>query len=135
MIHIELGPSTIVGLGLIVVGLLLYALRIREPNVSRDYDFFFSSIGLLCGGILIFQGWRLDPILLLSQILLSGTAIFFIAESLYLRNNEINPNLFFYKKREIRRNTYYRKLKLKKSLPHYKGWERINYTISISYRN
>jgi hypothetical protein len=35
MIHIELGPSTIVGLGLIVVGLLLYALRIREPNVSR----------------------------------------------------------------------------------------------------
>jgi hypothetical protein len=26
-------------------------------------------------------------------------------------------------------------LKLKKSLPHYKGWERINYTISISYRN
>nr|YP_010252148.1 hypothetical protein RF66 [Sphagnum subsecundum]AND47115.1 hypothetical protein RF66 [Sphagnum falcatulum]AND47530.1 hypothetical protein RF66 [Sphagnum lenense]AND48762.1 hypothetical protein RF66 [Sphagnum pylaesii]QTX94813.1 hypothetical protein RF66 [Sphagnum subsecundum]USG48500.1 hypothetical protein RF66 [Sphagnum subsecundum] len=135
MIHIELGPSTIVGLGLIVVGLLLYALRIREPNVSRDYDFFFSSIGLLCGGILIFQGWRLDPILLLSQILLSGTAIFFIAESLYLRNNGINPNFFFYKKREIRRNTYYRKLKLKKSLPHYKGWERINYTISISYRN
>nr|AND48433.1 hypothetical protein RF66 [Sphagnum lescurii] len=135
MIHIELGPSTIVGLGLIVVGLLLYALRIREPNVSRDYDFFFSSIGLLCGGILIFQGWRLDPILLLSQILLSGTAIFFIAESLYLRNNGINPNFFFYKKREIRRNTYYRKLKLKKSLPHYKVWERINYTISISYRN
>ncbi|CAK9250057.1 unnamed protein product (chloroplast) [Sphagnum jensenii] len=141
MIHIELGPSTIVGLGLIVVGLLLYALRIREPNVSRGinlsqyYDFLFSSIGLLCGGILIFQGWRLDPILLLSQILLSGTAIFFIAESLYLRNNGINPNFFFYKKREIRRNTYYRKLKLKKSLPHDKGWERINYTISISYRN
>ncbi|CAM6042348.1 unnamed protein product [Sphagnum compactum] len=141
MIHIELGPSTIVGLGLIVVGLLLYALRIREPNVSRGinlsqyYDFLFSSIGLLCGGILIFQGWRLDPILLLSQILLSGTAIFFIAESLYLRNNGIHPNLFFYKKREIRRNTYYRKLKLKKSLLHYKGWERINYTIFLSYRN
>ncbi|CAM6044219.1 unnamed protein product [Sphagnum compactum] len=141
MIHIELGPSTIVGLGLIVVGLILYALRIKEPNVSRGinlsqyYDFLFSSIGLLCGGILIFQGWRLDPILLLSQILLSGTAIFFIAESLYLRNNRINPNLFFNNKREIRRNTYYRKLKLKKSLPHYKGWERINYTISISYRN
>lgn len=35
MIHIELGPSTIVGIGLIVVGILLYALRIREPNVSR----------------------------------------------------------------------------------------------------
>jgi hypothetical protein len=107
----------------------------RGINLSQYYDFLFSSIGLLCGGILIFQGWRLDPILLLSQILLSGTAIFFIAESLYLRNNGINPNFFFYKKREIRRNTYYRKFKLKKSLPHYKGWERINYTISISYRN
>jgi hypothetical protein len=35
MIHIELGPSTIVGMGLIVVGILLYAPRIREPNVSR----------------------------------------------------------------------------------------------------
>lgn len=35
MIHIELGPSTIVGLGLIIVGILLYALRIREVNVSR----------------------------------------------------------------------------------------------------
>lgn len=35
MIHMELGPSTIVGVGLIIVGILLYALRIREPNVSR----------------------------------------------------------------------------------------------------
>ena len=35
MIHIELGPSTIVGIGLIIIGILLYALRIREPNVSR----------------------------------------------------------------------------------------------------
>ena len=35
MIHIELGPSTIVGIGLIIVGILLYALRIREFNVSR----------------------------------------------------------------------------------------------------
>jgi hypothetical protein len=107
----------------------------RGINLSQYYNFLFSSIGLLCGGILIFQGWCLDPILLLSQILLSGTAIFFIAESLYLCNNGMNPNLFFYNKKEIRRNTYYRKLKLKKSLPHYKGWEKINYIISISYRN
>ncbi len=35
MIHIKLGPSTIIGLGLIMVGLLLYAFRIMEPNVSR----------------------------------------------------------------------------------------------------
>nr|QWW92925.1 hypothetical protein [Delavayella serrata] len=87
MNHMELGPSTIIGITLIVVGILLYALKKREPYVSRDYDFFFSSIGLLCGGILFFQGWRLDPILLLSQILLSGTTVFFIAENVYLRNS------------------------------------------------
>nr|YP_010587351.1 hypothetical chloroplast RF66 [Anomodon rugelii]WAB45869.1 hypothetical chloroplast RF66 [Anomodon rugelii] len=139
MIHIELGPSTIVGIGLIIVGILLYALRIRELNVSRDYDSFFSSIGLLCGGILIFQGWRLDPILLLSQILLSGTAIFFIAESLYLRNNKINftifskekENPFILEKKDLKENTTYKKMKLKKKI--YKGWEKIDYTFFISY--
>lgn len=89
MIHIEFGPSTIVGIGLTIIGILLYTLRTKEPNVSRDYDLFFSSIGLLCGGILIFQGWRLDPILLLCQILLSGTAIFFIGESIYRRNSTV----------------------------------------------
>nr|UGN11261.1 hypothetical protein [Pterobryopsis orientalis] len=139
MIHIELGPSTIVGIGLIIVGILLYALRIRELNVSRDYDSFFSSIGLLCGGILIFQGWRLDPILLLSQILLSGTAIFFIAESLYLRNNKINftifsekkNNLFILKKKDLKESTTYKKMKLRRQI--YKGWEKIDYTFFISY--
>ena len=94
MIHMELGPSTIVGLGLSIVGLLLYLIRTNKPNVSRDYDLFFSSVGLLCGGILIFQGWRLDPILLLCQILSSGTALFFIGESLWLRGaNEKNKDV------------------------------------------
>nr|QWW92603.1 hypothetical protein [Schistidium sp. 49138] len=137
MIHIELGPSTIVGIGLIVVGILLYALRIREPNVSRDYDSFFSSIGLLCGGILIFQGWRLDPILLLSQILLSGTAVFFIAESLYLRNNKINLTIFskkhfFLEKKNLKKKTNYQKIKLRKKI--YKTWKKIDYTFFIFYR-
>ena len=98
----------------------------------------------MCGGILIFQGWRLDPILLLSQILLSGTAIFFITESLYLRNSKINPKFFtkknnnnhsFLIKKMIKKNIYYQKFKLKKSLSYYKKWEKINYTIYISYKN
>src|SRR5690242_11874082 len=85
MIHMELGPSTIVGVGLALIGFILYLVKTKKPDVSRDYDLFFSSVGLLCGGILIFQGWRLDPILLLCQILSSATAIFFIGESLCLR--------------------------------------------------
>jgi hypothetical protein len=35
MIHMELGPSTIVGLGLSIVGLLLYLIRTNKPDVSR----------------------------------------------------------------------------------------------------
>nr|WKW94917.1 hypothetical chloroplast RF66 [Apopellia endiviifolia] len=134
MNHMELGPSTIIGVGLVIVGIFLYALRFREPHVSRYYDFLFSSIGLLCGGILFFQGWRLDPILLLSQILLSGTTVFFIAESLYLRNNSnrvkyregININLNFESNKY-----FYRNFKLKKKL-FIKGWDRINYTTHVS---
>ncbi|BDD77235.1 hypothetical protein Mp_Cg00060 (chloroplast) [Marchantia polymorpha subsp. ruderalis] len=131
MNHMELGPSTILGVGLIIVGLFLYALKLREPYVSRDYDFFFSCIGLLCGGILFFQGWRLDPILLLSQILLSGTTIFFIAESLYLRKN---LNFVKSKKKSInlaKKNIHkyiYENFKLKKK------WNELNYTRHIFYK-
>ena len=47
--------------------------------------FFFAAIGLLCGGILFFQGWRLDPILQFGQFLLAGTTVFFAYESVRLR--------------------------------------------------
>nr|QWW92840.1 hypothetical protein [Herbertus javanicus] len=135
MNHMELGPSTIIGVTLVIVGILLYALKKREPYVSRDYDFFFSSIGLLCGGILFFQGWRLDPILLLSQILLSGTTVFFIVENIYLRNSshyskyikriEINS--------EIRTKYTYKNLKLRKNLFYKNELKKISYTKHVSF--
>lgn len=102
----------------------------QNINLSQYYDSFFSSIGLLCGGILIFQGWRLDPILLLSQILLSGTAIFFIAESLYLRNNKITFTIF--SKKNLKKKINYQQIKLKKKI--YKKWE-VDYNFFISYKN
>ncbi|MFM7549699.1 MAG: Ycf66 family protein, partial [Cyanobacteriota bacterium] len=52
---------------------------------ARDYDVFFAAVGLLCGGILFFQGWRLDPILQFGQFLLAGTTVFFAYESVRLR--------------------------------------------------
>jgi hypothetical protein len=107
MIHMELGPSTFVGVGLALIGLILYLVKTKKPDVSRDYDLFFSSVGLLCGGILIFQGWRLDPILLLCQILSSATAIFFIGESLWLRGiTSQNITLFPHKHRMERKNVF-----------------------------
>lgn len=152
----ELGPSTIVGLGLSIVGLLLYLIRTNKPNVSRDYDLFFSSVGLLCGGILIFQGWRLDPILLLCQILSSGTALFFIGESLWLRGaNEKNKDINFHivpnkekneKKPQIfitKRNlpttmisldtTNYQAQKLLSPYRMKQSWEIMRYTIPMDY--
>jgi hypothetical protein len=95
----ELAPSTLLGLCLTMAGILLYLMRIKKKDLSRDYDLFFSSVGCLCGGILIFQGWRLDPILLLCQMMSSGTAIFFIAETVWLRNIDIE-------RRQINLDTY-----------------------------
>nr|WKT08353.1 hypothetical chloroplast RF66 [Mesostigma viride] len=95
MINIEFGPSTILGIAVVCGGILLYITRTIKPEISRDHDIFFSSVALLIGGILIFQGWRLDPILLFGQMLSTGTALCFIIESLKLRvPKENNKSLF-----------------------------------------
>nr|QWW92253.1 hypothetical protein [Rhaphidolejeunea foliicola] len=136
MNHMEIGPSTIIGVALVTIGILLYALKERKPYVSRDYDFFFSSVGLLCGGILFFQGWRLDPILLLSQILLSGTTIFFIIETIFLRSNSsyIKSKKKYNFSSEFEANNTYKSFKLIKDLSITKlKIDKINYTIHISY--
>ena len=70
---------------LAVGGAFLYFMRNFKPALARDYDVFFAAIGLLCGGILFFQGWRLDPILQFGQFLLAGTTVFFAYESVRLR--------------------------------------------------
>jgi hypothetical protein len=57
-----------------------------RPELSRDQDIFFAAVGLLCGFILVFQGWRLDPILQFGQLLLVGTTVFFAVESIRLRS-------------------------------------------------
>lgn len=73
------------GIVLAVCGAGLYFMRSFKPALARDYDVFFAAIGLLCGGILFFQGWRLDPILQFGQFLLAGTTVFFAYESVRLR--------------------------------------------------
>ena len=85
MVNFGLNPASILGLFLAVAGAALFYLRSIRPELSRDHDIFFAAIGLLSGCILLFQGWRLDPILLLGQFLLSGSAIFFAVESIRLR--------------------------------------------------
>ncbi|BAC09566.1 Ycf66 family protein [Thermosynechococcus vestitus] len=85
IVNVGLGPAGLLGIGLAVAGALLYFLRSIQPELARDHDIFFAAVALLCGGILFFQGWRLDPILLFGQFLLTGTAAFFAYESIRLR--------------------------------------------------
>lgn len=65
--------------------LLFYSLRIIRPEVSKEEDIFFTSLGLLYSFILIVHGWRLDPILFFSQILLVGIILGIGWENIRLR--------------------------------------------------
>jgi Ycf66 protein N-terminus len=85
MVNLGGGPAFILGLFLAIAGAGLFFLRSVRPELARDYDIFFAAVGLLCGIILIFNGWRLDPILQFSQFLLTGTAVFFAFESVRMR--------------------------------------------------
>jgi len=84
-VNIGTNPASILGIFLAVAGAGLYGLRTVRPELSRDQDIFFAAVGLLCGFIFIFQGWRLDPILQFGQLLLVGTTVYFAYESIRLR--------------------------------------------------
>ncbi|HBE21650.1 MAG TPA: hypothetical protein DEG17_01420 [Cyanobacteria bacterium UBA11149] len=85
MVNFGLNSASILGIFLAVAGAGLYLLRSVRPELARDHDIFFAAVGLLCGFILIFQGWRLDPILQFGQLLLTGATIFFAYEAIRLR--------------------------------------------------
>lgn len=86
MINTSFNLASIAGIIIAVAGAALYAVRSYKPELSRDHDIFFSAVGLLCGLILVFYGWRFDPIMQFGQILLTGATIFFAAENLRLRS-------------------------------------------------
>ncbi|MGF1478124.1 MAG: Ycf66 family protein [Cyanophyceae cyanobacterium] len=85
MVNFGLNSASLLGIFLAVAGAALYFLRSVRPELSRDHDIFFAAVGLLCGFILLFQGWRLDPILQFGQFLLTGAAVFFAVETIRLR--------------------------------------------------
>ncbi|MGI0482268.1 Ycf66 family protein [Geminocystis sp. CENA526] len=85
MVNFGFNAASILGIVLFLAGGALYAMRSWKPEVSKDHDIFFAAVALICGGILFFHGWRLDPILQFCQLLLAGSAIFFVIESIRLR--------------------------------------------------
>ncbi|GAB4379327.1 MAG: Ycf66 family protein [Elainellaceae cyanobacterium] len=86
MVNIGFGWPSILGIVLALGGAGLYALRSMRPALARDQDIVFAAISLLCGGILFFQGWRLDPILQFAQTLSVASAVWFAYEAIRLRS-------------------------------------------------
>ena len=75
MINVSFGPNIFLGIFISLGVLILYFLRNVKPEIARDEDIFFSTMGLLYSCILMVHGWRLDPILLFSQVLISITIL------------------------------------------------------------
>jgi len=85
MINIGFAPNILLGFILVVGVMFLYFLRIVKPELARDEDIFFITIGLLYSCILIIHGWRLDPILLFSQVLIITSVLVAGWENIRLR--------------------------------------------------
>ena len=85
MINISFGPNIFLGIIVSLSVLILYFLRNIKPDVARDEDIFFATIGFLYSCILMVHGWRLDPILLFSQVLIIITVLVTGWENIRLR--------------------------------------------------
>jgi Ycf66 protein N-terminus len=85
MINFSFGPNIFLGIIVTIGVLLLYFLRLVKPEVARDEDIFFATIGLLYSCILMIHGWRLDPILMFSQLLIITSVLVAGWENIRLR--------------------------------------------------
>ena len=85
MINISFGPNILLGIIVSIGVVILYFLRNIKPEVARDEDIFFATIGFLYSCILMVHGWRLDPILLFSQVLIIITVLVAGWENIRLR--------------------------------------------------
>ena len=83
MVNASLNWASIVGIALILASFVPFF----KQSISTKYDPFLVPIFWLCGSILFFQGWRLDPILQFGQFLLSGVIFFVGYENIKLRES------------------------------------------------
>ena len=83
MVNASLNWASVVGIALILAGFVPFF----KKSISTKYDPFLVPIFWLCGLILFFQGWRLDPILQFGQFLLAGVIFFVGYENIKLRES------------------------------------------------
>ena len=70
MINIIIEPALLLGAVFALVMLFLYGLRFVNPDLATEWDIFITTLGIVYSSIILIHGWRLDPILLFSQVLL-----------------------------------------------------------------
>ena len=85
MINFNFSPNLFLGIIGSLGVLLFYFLRVIKPELARDEDIFFVTVGFLYSCILMVHGWRLDPILLFSQALIIMTVLVAGWENIRLR--------------------------------------------------
>ncbi len=87
MVNYGLNLASLLGFFLALFGLLLVPLGLsfRRPFRIRNLfqDILLALVCLLCGFILIFQGWRLNPILQFGQILLIVSIIYLSIKDIF----------------------------------------------------
>jgi Mn2+/Fe2+ NRAMP family transporter len=69
MINIIIEPSLLLGISFAFAMIAFYCLRFINANLSTDWDIFITTLGIVYSAIILVHGWRLDPILLFSQVL------------------------------------------------------------------
>lgn len=103
MININFGSNFILGCFVSIVGIGLYSIRFLNPKVAEEKDIFLSTLFLIYSGIIIIHGWRLDPILFFSQMLIVFLSVNFFMENLNLRLRLLKQKKKISIKREIER--------------------------------
>lgn len=85
MINIGFSANILLGIFVVLGVTILYSIRIVRPELSRDEDIFFTTLGLIYSCVLIIHGWRLDPILIFSQVLVVSLTLAAGWENIRLR--------------------------------------------------
>jgi len=74
MINLIFSINLILGFGIIGGLIIMYCLRFVRPELVEERDIIGITLGLLYSVIIMIHGWRLDPILLFSQLIICALA-------------------------------------------------------------
>jgi asparagine N-glycosylation enzyme membrane subunit Stt3 len=84
-INVGATPASLLGILIYFLGAGFCSVALFHPHLARYHDILFAQFILICSFILIFQGWRLDPILQLAQLMLVGMGISSVVDCVRLR--------------------------------------------------